>query len=46
VAIFDNFVGYNPMAKNNAQSATLGGFTLGGGYPLPRVISLGLNVTF
>ncbi|MFA5816434.1 MAG: TonB-dependent receptor [Bacteroidales bacterium] len=45
-ATWDTFNGYNPQVKNNAQSATLGGFTLGGGYPLPRTISLGLNVTF
>jgi TonB-linked SusC/RagA family outer membrane protein len=46
LATFDKFNGYNPQVKNNPQSATLGGFTLGGGYPLPRIFSLGLNVTF
>lgn len=46
LATWDTFNGYNPQVKSNSQSATLGGFTLGGGYPLPRTISLGFNVTF
>jgi TonB-linked SusC/RagA family outer membrane protein len=40
------FNGYNPQVKSNAQSATLGGFTLGGGYPVPRIVSIGLNFSF
>jgi hypothetical protein len=42
---WSKFNGYNPQVKNNAQSATLGGFTLGGGYPVPRIISFGINLS-
>lgn len=46
LATWDKFLGYNPQVKNNPQRETYGGFTLGGGYPVPRTISLGLNATF
>jgi hypothetical protein len=46
LATWTSFVGYNPQVRSNAQSATLGGFTLGGGYPIPRTISIGLTASF
>ena len=48
LATWDRFVGYNPQVKSLGaeQTSTLGGFALGGAYPVPRVVSLGLNVSF
>ena len=48
LATFSKFMGYNPQQKSNGaeQNSTLGGFALGGAYPVPRVVSLGLNVSF
>lgn len=42
-----DFEGFNPQstAFGGGQSATLNGITGGGSYPLPRVISLGMNLT-
>lgn len=41
------FEGFNPQATSygGSQSATINGLTGGGSYPLPRVISLGVNLT-
>ncbi|MBL7111753.1 MAG: TonB-dependent receptor [Bacteroidales bacterium] len=45
---WDRFDGYNPQQKSLGaeQKSTLGGFALGGAYPLPRTISFGLNLSF
>ncbi len=45
---WSKFDGYNPQVKSSGaeQRSTLGGFALGGAYPIPRIISLGLNVSF
>ena len=48
LATYSKYKGYNPQQKSNGaeQNSTLGGFALGGAYPVPRVISLGVNVSF
>ncbi len=42
-----SFEGFNPQATSfgGSQNATINGLTGGGTYPLPRVISLGINVS-
>lgn len=42
------FEGFNPQATSfgGGQVATINGLTGGGSYPLPRIISLGINLTF
>lgn len=42
-----SFEGFNPQALSwgGATNATIYGLTGGGSYPLPRIVSLGLNVT-
>lgn len=48
LATWDKFNGYNPQVKSLGaeQKSTLGGFALGGAYPVPRIVSVGLNVSF
>ncbi len=48
LATYSKFMGYNPQVKSLGaeQNSTLGGFALGGAYPVPRVFSLGLSVSF
>lgn len=42
-----SFEGFNPQATSwgGAQNATINGLTGGGTYPLPRIVSLGINLS-
>jgi TonB-linked SusC/RagA family outer membrane protein len=43
-----SFEGFNPQstAYGGSQTATVNGLTGGGAYPLPRIVSLGFNLSF
>lgn len=43
-----SFEGFNPQATSwgGAQNATINGLTGGGSYPLPRIMLLGINLSF